>query len=107
MVAAGRATGCCPVKSWHVEQVHEWAAAAGYPPQSHTASSPIAEPRSLSRERGSLCRIFYFQAGSFPSPPISRVISSIRSKGNGGKLRGLMTMDMSFIGLSWHSRGGV
>lgn len=44
--------------------------------------------------------LFYIQAGISPSLPISLVISSIRSKGNGGKLRGLMATDMSFIGLS-------
>ena len=35
-----------------------------------------------------------------PSPPMSRVISSIRSKGKGGEETGRMARDMSFIGLS-------
>ena len=34
------------------------------------------------------------------SPPISFVISSIRSMGNGGEETGFMAMDISFIGLS-------
>ena len=37
---------------------------------------------------------------SSPGPPISLVISSIRSRGNGGEDTGLMAIDMSFIGLS-------
>ena len=35
-----------------------------------------------------------------PSPPISAVISSIRSSGNGGRHSGFMAIDISFIGLS-------
>ena len=35
-----------------------------------------------------------------PSPPISAVISSMRSNGNGGSHSGFMAMDMSFMGLS-------
>lgn len=35
-----------------------------------------------------------------PSPPISAVISRIRSRGNGGSQRGFIAMDISFIGLS-------
>ena len=37
---------------------------------------------------------------SSPSPPIRRVISSIRSKGNGGDETGFMASDISFMGLS-------
>ena len=37
---------------------------------------------------------------SSPSPPISRVISSIRSNGNGGDETGFMARDISFMGLS-------
>ena len=35
-----------------------------------------------------------------PSPPMRRVISSMRSIGNGGALSGRMAMLISFIGLS-------
>ena len=35
-----------------------------------------------------------------PSPPIRAVISSMRSKGNGGSQSGFMAIDISFIGLS-------
>ena len=38
--------------------------------------------------------------GSLPSPPISSVISSIRSSGNGGSHRGRRAMLISFMGLS-------
>lgn len=37
---------------------------------------------------------------NWPSPPISAVISSIRSSGNGGAVSGFMAMLISFIGLS-------
>ena len=44
----------------------------------------------------------YFWWGYFirPSPAMRAVISSMRSSGNGGSHRGLMAMDMSFMGLS-------
>lgn len=44
----------------------------------------------------------YFCWGYFilPSPAMRAVISSMRSSGNGGSHRGLMAMDMSFMGLS-------
>ena len=35
-----------------------------------------------------------------PAPPISAVISSTRSIGNGGLARGFIAIDISFIGLS-------
>ena len=37
---------------------------------------------------------------TLPSPPMRAVISSMRSRGNGGALSGRMAMLMSFIGLS-------
>ena len=37
---------------------------------------------------------------SSPSPPMRRVISSMRSSGNGGSHRGFSAIDMSFMGLS-------
>ena len=37
---------------------------------------------------------------SCPSPPISCVISSMRSSGKGGSHSGFMAMDISFMGLS-------
>lgn len=46
-----------------------------------------------------LCEIPLYHFNS-PSPPISFVISSIRSKGNGGEETGFMARDISFIGLS-------
>ncbi len=35
-----------------------------------------------------------------PSPPIRAVISSMRSRGNGGLAKGFIAIDISFIGLS-------
>lgn len=35
-----------------------------------------------------------------PSPPIRAVLSSIRSKGNGGSHNGFIAIDISFMGLS-------
>lgn len=42
----------------------------------------------------------HFRFGSSPAPPISAVISSMRSNGNGGSQRGFIAMLMSFMGLS-------
>ena len=46
----------------------------------------------------SVVRVPYYSI--VPSPPISAVISRIRSRGNGGSQRGFIAMDISFIGLS-------
>ena len=53
---------------------------------------------SISRQPRILFLLVY--PCNFPSPPISAVISSIRSSGNGGEHSGFMAMDISFIGLS-------
>ena len=42
----------------------------------------------------------HFRFGSSPAPPISAVISSMRSNGNGGSHSGFIAMLISFIGLS-------
>ena len=56
-------------------------------------SSATKPPVSL----GSSYSAYHFNS---PSPPISRLISSIRSSGNGGDETGFMASDISFMGLS-------
>lgn len=49
------------------------------------------------------CFVIFLQFSAYrslPSPPMRAVISSMRSRGNGGALSGRMAMLMSFIGLS-------
>ena len=70
----------------------------------------VKEPKTRAGNRyskDSLCGVYFPQRESdfsayliCPSPPISAVISSMRSNGNGGSQRGFIAMLMSFMGLS-------
>lgn len=66
-------------------------------PQFPTTPHQARGPRPRMDGALSLPR-FYIHAGISPSPPMSLVISSIRSKRNGGKLRGLMATDSLNVG---------
>ena len=80
----------------------EWVAPCDIPPSSAVQSCPdgfFVSPKhygvifyATKKPAVYHCRL--------PSPPISLVISSILSSGNGGWLTGLMAIAISFIGLS-------